>query len=187
MGDVHPHIDAALRKFIEAQHMFFVATAPERGGHINISPKGLDTFRILTPASVAYLDYVGSGAETIAHLRDNGRITVMLCAFDGPPKIVRLHGTGEVLEPQDAGYELVRPAFPPGGSPPRAIIRINVQRVSTSCGYGVPLYSFEKERTQLGTWADRKGERGLVEYQLEKNSVSIDGLPALRWTDSERT
>lgn len=185
MGDVHPRIDDALRGFIEAQHIFFVATAPERGGHINVSPKGLDTLRVLTPTSVAFLDYVGSGAETIAHLRDNGRIVLMLCAFEGPPKIVRLHGTGVVLEPQDAEYDLLRRAFPAGDSSPRAIIRVTVGRVSTSCGYGVPRFAFEKERSQLDDWADRKGKQGLVDYQVEENRVSIDGLPALRWVERE--
>lgn len=185
MGDVHPRIDDALRGFIEAQRIFFVATAPEHGGHINVSPKGLDTLRVLSPTNVAFLDYVGSGAETIAHLRDNGRIVLMLCAFEGPPKIVRLHGTGAVLEPQDAEYDRLRRAFPAGDSSPRAIICVTVGRVSTSCGYGVPLFAFEKERSQLDDWADRKGTQGLVDYQVEKNRVSIDGLPALRWVERE--
>src|SRR5687767_12421226 len=104
MGKAYESIDATLQSFIEAQHVFFVATAPSAGGHVNLSPKGLDTFRIVDPHTVAYLDYVGSGAETIAHLRDNGRIVIMMCAFEGPPKIVRLHGRGEAIEPEDAEY-----------------------------------------------------------------------------------
>ena len=187
MGKVFEEVDAALKAFIEAQHMFFVATAPvDAGGHVNLSPKGLDSLRFLTPAKIAYLDYVGSGAETIAHLKENGRIVIMFCALTGPPKIVRLHGRGEVLEPQDAEYERLRPLFPPIPSG-RAIIVVSINRVADSCGFGVPLYRFERQRSQLADWADRKGEDGLSVYQREKNGSSIDGLPALEWVQSARS
>ena len=181
MGKPFGEIDADLQAFIEAQRMFFVATAPLDGaGHVNLSPKGLDTLRVLTPRTLAYLDYVGSGAETIAHLKENGRIVLMLCALHGPPKIVRFHGRGEVLEPQDAEYARVRPLFPADPSA-RAIIVISIDRIADSCGFGVPLYRFEGERPQLAAWVDRKGEDGLKEYQLKKNARSIDGLPAVTW------
>jgi hypothetical protein len=181
MGKLFGEIDAALQAFIEAQRMFFVATAPLDGaGHVNLSPKGLDTLRVLTPRTLAYLDYVGSGAETIAHLKENGRIVLMLCALHGPPKIVRFHGRGEVLEPQHAEYQRVRPLFPADLSA-RAIIVVSIERIADSCGFGVPLYQFKKERPQLAAWVDRKGEDGLREYQLKKNASSIDGLPAVTW------
>jgi len=181
MGKVYDQIDGRLREFIEAQHMFFVATAPSSGtGHVNLSPKGLDTFRILDPKTVAYLDFVGSGAETIAHLRENGRIVIMLCAFEGAPKIVRLHGEGDVLEPKDAQFAKLIGKFPPS-SAIRSIIRVRLRRVSTSCGYGVPFYEYQSQRSRLGEWAAGKGEKGLLEYQREKNSYSIDGLAALRF------
>src|SRR5262245_32572530 len=140
MGKLYAEIDERLRAFIEAQHVFFVATAPAgAGGHVNLSPKGLDTFRILGPSQIGYLDYVGSGAETIAHLRENGRIVVMLCAFEGAPRIVRLHGRGRVLEPQDPEFAALRPRFP-AETPARALICVDLERIGDSCGYGVPLY-----------------------------------------------
>jgi hypothetical protein len=183
MGKQFDEINANLRAFIEAQHVFFVATSPlNASGHVNLSPKGLDSLRIIGPTTVAYLDYVGSGAETIAHLRENGRIVIMFCAFDGPPKILRLQGKGEVLEPQDADYSQLRGLFP-RVSPDRTIIRIAVHRISDSCGFGVPQYVYEGERSQLSDWAERKGAPGLSEYQREKNRVSVDGLPALRWVE----
>ena len=181
MGDLFNHIDPALERFIRSQRVFFVATAPlSAEGHVNLSPKGLDTLRILGPQTLAYLDYVGSGAETIAHLRENGRIIIMLCAFQGPPRIVRLHGRGEALEPQDDDFDQLRTQFPatPSG---RAIIRVTLERISDSCGYGVPLLAFEKDRSQLSNWSERKGAQGLLEYQKKNNSSSIDGLAALRW------
>ena len=182
MGKLFDQIDPALEAFIRAQHVFFVATAPlSAAAHVNLSPKGLDTLRILGPHTLAYLDYVGSGAETIAHLRENGRIVVMLCAFQGPPRIVRLHGKGEVLEPQDDEFQELRSQFP-AELPGRAIIRVAIERISDSCGYGVPLLAFEKERSQLSDWSARKGAQGLQAYQRKNNSSSIDGLAALRWT-----
>jgi hypothetical protein len=178
---LHDDIDAGLADFITRQHMFFVATAPLDGtGHVNVSPKGLETFRILDRRTVAYLDYVGSGAETIAHLRENGRLTFMFCAFDGPPKILRLYARGEVVEPQDPAYGALAGLFREAPSA-RSIIRATVHRVATSCGFGVPLMTFESDRPQIGEWADRKGPAGIRQYQRDKNGVSLDGLPALRW------
>ena len=183
MGKVFREIDQKLRSFIEAQYVFFVATSPlAESGHVNVSPKGLDSLRIIDPTTVAYLDYVGSGAETIAHLRENGRIVLMLCAFEGAPKILRLHGRGEVFEPQDPDYGQLRGLFP-ALMPDRSIIRIDLERISDSCGYAVPRYAYEGERSQLPEWTGRKGASGLAEYQREKNRVSVDGLPALRWVE----
>ena len=183
MARTYDALDVPLRAFIEAQQMFFVATAPlDAAAHVNLSPKGLDTFRILDGRTVAYLDHVGSGAETIAHLRENRRIVMMFCAFQGPPKVLRLHGRGEVLEQQDAGYAELRALFPPAPTG-RAIIRVALDRISDSCGFGVPLYAFDAQRTQLPRWAEHKGEAGLLEYQQAKNARSIDDLPALKWTE----
>ena len=181
MGKLYKEIDGDVLAFIEAQQMFFVATAPLDGaGHVNVSPKGLDTLRVLTPRTIAYLDYVGSGAETIAHLRENGRIVLMFCAFQGPPKIVRVHGRGEVLEPPEPEYLRLRPLFPDAPSG-RAIITVVIERIADSCGFGVPLYQYERQRSQLADWADRQGEDGLRTYQVERNARSIDDLPALEW------
>jgi hypothetical protein len=178
MGKVLERITPDLRDWIERQRVFFVATAPVAGGHVNVSPKGHDTFRLLDDRTAAYLDLTGSGAETIAHLRENGRITVMFCAFEGPPRIVRLHGTGEVLRPGDDGFDDLAARFPdlPGR---RSIVRIACERVSTSCGYSIPLYAYEGERDTLIEWAERRGPEGLEAYWAEKNVASIDGLPAL--------
>jgi hypothetical protein len=184
MGKLYKEIDAGLQAFIEEQRMFFVATAPiDAAGHVNLSPKGLDTFRILTPRKVAYLDHVGSGAETIAHLKENGRIVIMLCALQGPPKIVRFHGWGDVLEPQDAEFQRLRSLFPEAPSG-RAIIVVSIHRIADSCGFGVPLYRFERQRSQLSDWAGRKDAHDLRDYQAKKNASSIDGLPAVTWVES---
>ena len=184
MAKIHPELDERLRTFIAKQHIFFVASAPNGpDGHVNCSPKGLDTLRILGPTSVAYLDFVGSGAETIAHVRQNGRVVIMFCAFEGPPKILRLHGRGEILEPNDAEFAKLLARFDPKPGI-RAIIRVDVSRISDSCGYGVPLMRFEGERSQMIEWAERKKEAGLVAYQREHNATSLDGLPSLRLTGS---
>lgn len=177
--EVFSEIDDKVREFIEAQKMFFVATAPLSGeGHINLSPKGLDSFRVLSPTRVAYLDLTGSGAETIAHLRENGRITLMLCAFEGAPNILRLFGTGKAHPKGSAEYEKLAPEFPDLAGA-RSIIAVDLTRVQTSCGYAVPLYGFKGERETLLKWAAGKGEDGVSEYQGKKNQKSIDGLPAL--------
>ena len=185
MSATYESIDERLQRFIEAQRMFFVATAPtDDAGRVNLSPKGLDTFRVLDPQTVAYLDFVGSGVETIAHLRENGRVTVMFCAFEGPPNIVRLYGRGEAVEPADPRFEGLAKQFPAGPGV-RAVILVRVERASDSCGYGVPLYTYEAERSAMAAWAEKKGPEGLVKYQREKNAASIDGLPGLRWVSEE--
>jgi hypothetical protein len=179
MGKALDALDEPLTEWIGRQHVFFVATAPSEGGHVNLSPKGHDSLRVLDPSTVAYLDLTGSGAETIAHLRENGRITLMFCAFEGLPRIVRLHGRGEVLEPGDAEFAALASRFPPQPST-RSVIRVALSRIADSCGYGVPLYRYERERDQLPAWAERKGPEGLRAYQRERNCESLDGLPALR-------
>lgn len=179
MSKVREEIAPELAAWIRRQHLFFVATAPLAAeGHVNCSPKGGDAFRILGPREVAYEDYTGSGAETVAHLRENGRIVVMFCAFEGKPNIVRLHGRGEAILPEDPRYAELAALFPanPGT---RAIIRIEVSRISTSCGYAVPFYDYNGERDILDKWAVAKGEAGLQQYRATKNAVSIDSLPAL--------
>jgi hypothetical protein len=181
MAKIFDAIDGRLGAWIARQRMFFVATAPTGdGGHVNVSPKGpIETLRVLDEHTIAYLDLVGSGAETIAHLRDNGRIVVMLCSFDGPPRIVRLHGRGEVLTADAIAFPDVT-ALP---EQHRTVIRIDVDRIADSCGYGVPLMSYEGERPQSRAWAETKLAKGgpgaLDDYVAEKNAVSIDGLPAL--------
>ncbi len=180
---LYTEIDDRLRTFLESQRIFFVATAPSGpGGHVNVSPKGVDLLRVLGPATVPYADYTGSGVETIAHLRGNGRIVIMLCAFTGPPRIVRLHGQGEAIEPQDPEFAGMLGELGATG-PVRSIIRVRIARISDSCGFGVPLFQFEEQRTQLPRWAANKGESGLLQYQRAKNAESIDGLPGLRWVE----
>jgi hypothetical protein len=179
MGRVFDEITDEIASFVGAQPLFFVATAPSGSeGHVNCSPKGLDTFTVLGPNAVAYLDLTGSGAETIAHLRDNGRITIMFCAFDGKPNIVRLYGHGQVIEATQPEAQPFLDLFPtyPGA---RAIITVDVDRVSTSCGYAVPKLRLDAERPTLLEWATRKGEDGLRTYRAEQNARSVDGLPAL--------
>ncbi|GAB6937241.1 pyridoxamine 5'-phosphate oxidase family protein [Isoptericola variabilis] len=179
MGKVHENIDGRLRSFVEAQHVFFVATAPLAGdGHVNVSPKGVDgSFVVVDERTVAYLDLTASGAETIAHLRENGRITLMFCAFDGPPNIVRLHGRGRVVTIYDDEYAAWAPRFPERRGA-RAVIVVDVDRVSDSCGYGVPLLDYVGERDLLPQFMDRKGAEGQADYRRQKNRTSIDGLPA---------
>ena len=179
MGRVHDGIDDAMARFLGRQHMFFVATAPAAlDGRINLSPKGLDTFAVLGPRTVAYLDLTGSGVETIAHLRENGRIVLMFCAFEGRPRIVRLHGRGEAVVGGDPRFGALAEHFPRHEAA-RAVILVDVQRVSDSCGYGVPRLLFEEDRPHLPEWARRKGPDGIAAYQASKNATSIDGLPGL--------
>ena len=179
MGKVHAEIDDRLTKMIQAQHVFFVATAPLASeGSLNLSPKGLDSFRILGPRTVAYLDVIGSGVETIAHLKENGRIVLMFCAFDGPPNIVRFHGRGRVVEPHAAEFPGLAGQFPRYETT-RAIIVVEVTRISDSCGFGVPLMKYEGERDQHFSWAQKKSPEELKEYKQQKNRISIDGLPGL--------
>jgi pyridoxamine 5'-phosphate oxidase-like protein len=176
MGKVYDGIDEKLAAWIRRQHVFFVATAPSEGGHVNVSPKGpIGSLRILDEHTIEYDDLIGSHAETTAHLRDDGRICVMLCAFDGPPRVVRLHGHGEVVPAADLG------------DGQRGTIRVAVDRVSDSCGWGVPLMAYEDERPQRAKWLAKRGPEELGEYVRRKNGTSIDGLPAvdepLRLTD----
>ncbi len=180
MGRVYEGIEDGVARFIGRQHVFFVATAPSgRDGHVNVSPKGLDgTFAVLDRTTVAYLDLIGSGIETVAHLRDNGRIVLMFCSFEGPPRIVRLHGRGDVVSPGHPDWESLAGRFPahPGR---RAVIRVTVERVADSCGYGVPLMRFEGERTRLTEYHENAGPERLAEYVATRNAESIDGLPGL--------
>lgn len=183
MGQVHERIDGRLRAFIERQHVFFVATAPSGpGGHVNVSPKGVGgTFAVLDEHTVAYADVTASGAETIAHLRENGRITIMFCAFEGAPNIVRLHGRGRFVTLYDEGFDELLTRFDGGldeSRGVRAVVVVDVERVSDSCGYGVPLMSYEGERDLLPAYMARKGVDGRADYRRRKNRTSIDGLPA---------
>jgi hypothetical protein len=176
---VHDAIDGRLRDFITAQPVFFVATAAD-GGHINVSPKGLTgTFAVLGTHRVAYLDSHGSGAETIAHLRADGRITLMFCAFDGPPNIVRLYGTGRVVPVDDPEFDDLLTVFaaPPDTHGARSVIDVAVHRISDSCGYAVPLMSYQGDRDLLIRSHGRRDEAALAEYRRVKNAASIDGLP----------
>ena len=189
MGREYERIDDHWRGWIARQPLFFVGSAPLAGdGHVNVSPKGPGgSLRVLDDHTVAYLDVVGSGAETIAHLRENGRIVVMFCAFEGPPKILRLHGRGEVVSPGEDRFDelLARCEFDELGPPEarRAIVVVHVKRVADSCGYGVPLMDYAGERPHHDAWAQKKmrtrGADALLDYQREKNSVSLDGLPAV--------
>ena len=176
MAQTHATITDDLHALIMAQPLFFVATAPLAvEGHINVSPKGLDCFRILGPLQVAYLDLTGSGNETSAHIAENGRITFMFCTFSGPPKIVRLYGQAATILPGDAAWSELGYLFPdhPGA---RQIIRADISRVQTSCGFGVPLMEYVGQRDTLTRWAEAKGDEGLVTYRQQKNVRSIDNL-----------
>jgi hypothetical protein len=167
-----------MRTFVEEQHMFFVGTAPSTGGNVNLSPKGYDSFRILGDNKVAYLDLTGSGAESIAHVRENGRITFMFCAFDGKPNIVRFYGSGRVVLPEDSEFSELRASFSAQGAV-RSVIVADIHRTSNSCGYSVPFMEFVEERNTLVEWAAKKSDDDLIDYWATRNAVSIDGLPAL--------
>jgi hypothetical protein len=190
MASTYEAIDDRLAAWIARQPMFFVGSAPLSGdGHVNLSPKGpIGTLRVLGPRRVAYLDLVGSGAETIAHLRENGRIVVMLCAFDGPPRIVRLHGRGRAVMPGEERFAalLAECAFDERTIPQarRAIVEVDVARIASSCGYGVPLMAYEGERPHMDLSKRKRlrtgGPTALADYVAEHNASSIDGLPAAR-------
>ena len=186
MGTTFIAIDDALAAWIGAQHMFFVATAPlQANGHINCSPKGGGTLRVLGPNEVAYLDGAGSGIETVAHLRENGRMVLMLCAFDGPPRIVRLHGTGSVLAPGEADFATLLPHFPHFPTV-RSIVRLSVLRVSDSCGYGVPKMDFRENRQDSKNYLSKSSDKVMRNYVKKNNQRSIDGLPALLEAELEQ-
>lgn len=178
MGKSFTELNDQLTDWIGRQKMFFVASAPTEGGHVNVSPKGYDTLRVLDPTTVAYLDLTGSGAETIAHTRQNGRITLMLCSFEGPARILRLFGTGVAHPVGSERFDELRGLFPdlPGA---RSVMVVDLERVQTSCGYSIPKMEVVEEREMLIDWATKRGPDGLEEYWGEKNAVSIDGLPAL--------
>lgn len=177
MAKFYKRLNEQLRSFIDEQKMFFTASAPVEG-RINLSPKGMDTFRCFDEGRrVAYLDLTGSGNETAAHLGENGRLTVMFCSFSEQPLILRIYGRGRVVRPEDAEWAALRPHFPtlPGE---RQIILLDVDSVQTSCGFAVPVYELKEERQVLVEWSLKKGEEGMHDYRREKNQVSIDGLPA---------
>lgn len=183
MGKEYTEIDDRLQDWIARQHVFFVATAPlSADGLINCSPKGLDCLRVLAPRQLAYVDTGGSGIETVAHLRENGRIVLMMCAFAGPPKIFRFYGTGRVVVPGDAGFDALLEQFPPMPAA-RNIILIDVERILDSCGYGVPLYEFQQHRDSLPNYFNKQTEEQVQEYRRKRNSRSLDGLPGLPGTD----
>jgi hypothetical protein len=177
MAREYDGISADLQRFLERQPMFFVATAPLAAeGHVNVSPKGLDgTFAVLGEHRVAYLDLTGSGIETVAHVRENGRITLMFCAFDGPARVVRLSGRGEVVTCDAPTFAELASRFTalPGA---RAVVTVALDRVSDSCGYGVPRMALIEQRERLVKSAESRGDDGLAEYRAERNATSIDGL-----------
>lgn len=179
MGKVHARVEGRLREFVDAQQVFFVATAPLAGdGHLNLSPRGIPgTFGMVDETTFAWLDGTGSGSETIAHLRENGRITVMFCAFEGAPNIVRFHGRGRVVTVYDEEYAGLAARFAdlPGA---RAVVVVDIERISDSCGWTVPLMEYAGERDLLAPYFERKGIDGSADYRRRKNRTSIDGLPA---------
>jgi hypothetical protein len=175
MAQFFKRLDDDLKAFIAEQHLFFVATAPGEG-RVNLSPKGMDTFRVIDDTTVCYLDLTGSGNETAAHLRDNGRITIMWCSFGGTARIMRIFGAGRVARPGSADFERLIGLFPaiPGV---RQIMIVDVDEAQTSCGYAVPQYELVRERPTLVKWAEKQGDEGLRDYWARKNVRSIDGLP----------
>ncbi len=177
MGKLFTRIESQHKEFIQKQSMFFTATAPlSAEGHVNLSPKGLDSFRVLSDSRVMYLDINGSGNETSAHMMENGRITIMFCAFDGPPLILRLYGKGHTVLPGDEAWpELIKQFDLPIAA--RQIIVADIHMVQTSCGFSVPLYDYAGERDHAFKWAEKKGTEGLEKYKEEKNRTSLDGLP----------
>ena len=189
MGKVYDRIDAKLEQWIGQQPLFFVATAPDEGGHVNLSPKGpIESLRVLDPHTVAYLDLVGSGIETVAHLRQNGRICLMLCAFQGPPRIVRLHGRGEAFPAGSEDFATLSQRFdlsalPAAERASRSLVRIAIERIADSCGFDVPLMEYRGVRPQRLAWVETKiargGEAALAEYVATRNAESIDGLPGI--------
>ena len=176
MAKFYPALTDELMAFIRSQNLFFTASATAEG-RINLSPKGLQTFSILNPMRVAYLDLTGSGIETAAHLLADGRLTLMFCSLEDAPLILRLYGKGSLLRPVDADWEKLYRSFPaiPGA---RQIVILDIESVQTSCGFGIPRYRYSGERAELVTWAVKKGEPGLRQYRAEKNRSSIDGLPS---------
>jgi predicted pyridoxine 5'-phosphate oxidase superfamily flavin-nucleotide-binding protein len=187
LGKVYDGIGPELAEWIGAQKLFFVATAPSgREGHVNCSPRGGDTLRVLGPREVAWLDGAGSGVETLAHLRDNGRLCVMFCAFEGAPRILRLHGRGEIIDGAQPRFAELLPRFARWPSA-RAIVHVTVTRVSDSCGYGVPFYDYRGERRESQNYVAKASDRTLKDYLQDHNRRSIDGLPGLEPAQIEAT
>jgi hypothetical protein len=179
MGKFHDTIKPAHKEFIEKQHLFFVATAPlSQAGRINISPKGLDCFRVLSESKVAYMDLISSGNETSAHTLENGRITFMFCSFDATPNILRLYGKGYTVLAGSSDWEIYAPHFTIYPST-RQIIVADISLVQTSCGFGVPMFEFKGDRGIHFDWAEKKGAEGLNEYVRQNNLKSVDGLPSV--------
>jgi hypothetical protein len=179
MGKLYDEIDERIARWVGKQRMYFVSTAPDAAdGHINCSPKGLDSLRITGPRELALLDIGGSGIETVAHLKQNRRIVVMLCAFDGPPRIFRFHGKGEVIEPAHAEFAGLLKLFP-GFESARSIVRVALTRISDSCGFGVPRYEFVEDRSAMMKWVAGKSPAEMLQYRADNNKISIDGLPGL--------
>lgn len=179
MATLFDSLNEDLREFIRAQHMFFIATAPRADdGFVNCSPKGLDTLRILDDRTLGYVDLTGSGVETIAHLKENGRFVMMFCSFSNRPRILRLHGRGEVYETRDQGFAGLAQLFPVLRGT-RAIIKLNVTRIADSCGWGVPVYDYVRDRDTYQKFAASLSDEQMHDAQVAGNSVSIDGLPAL--------
>jgi hypothetical protein len=176
MGKFFDHIEPHHKAFIEKQHIFFVATAPlSAEGRVNVSPKGLDAFRVLSENQVGYMDIISSGNETSAHTLENGRITIMLCSFEGNPNIMRLYGRGRTILPDSEEWATFAPHFNILPST-RQLMIADIDLVQTSCGFGVPLYDYAGERSIHFEWAEKKGQQGLETYLQEKNLVSLDGL-----------
>lgn len=179
MGKEYTEIDGKIQAWMEHQHLFFVATAPmSSDGLINCSPKGLDTLRVLGPNELAYVDIGGSGIETVAHLKENSRIVIMMCAFDGAPKIFRFYGKGTAVEPHESEFAELLANFPQQPAA-RNIICVHVERIIDSCGYGVPRYDFRQHRDSLANYYGAKSDEEISDYRLQRNSRSLDSLPGL--------
>lgn len=176
MGAFYDTIEPQLVRFIEKQQMFFVATAAPTG-RVNVSPKGLDSFRVLGPNRVAWLNGTGSGNETAAHVLADPRMTLMFCSFEGKPWILRLYGRARMVQPPDAEWDELAGLFPPMGGA-RQVYVVDVDECQTSCGFGVPLYGYEGQRDLMPQWAENKGPDGIARYQRDKNARSIDGFDA---------
>ena len=180
MGKIYASIDQSVQAWMSQQQMFFVATAPlSERGHVNLSPKGHDTLRVVDEKTLAYADIGGSGVETIAHVRENGRVVIMMCAFTGPPKIFRFYGQGSVVTPNQDGFAELLAMFDVSELGIRAIIRIDVERIQDSCGYGVPNYDFKSDRRSSQNWLENKTIEDMHDYQLKKNLTSLDDLPGI--------
>jgi len=175
MGERYTEINEKQMDFIKKQHMFFVGTATE-DSRINISPKGMDAFRVLDKNRVLWLNVTGSGNETAAHVQHNDRMTIMFCAFEGAPNILRLYGHAKIIQPHNANWQEHYALFG-AFEGARQIFDMHVDLVQTSCGFGVPLFDYKEERGTLHTWATKKGEAGIHDYWQEKNAVSLDGKP----------